>query len=105
MVEDRITLACYSNEADGRLEVENKLASRWMYLSGDAVRGHAWKAAKAGKNEVELEDIAYDNYGFQAKVFLLVDVAEKHGYALKVYLKTTTSSSTSFFLLPQIKKK
>jgi hypothetical protein len=73
-----------------------------MHLYNESIRKYAYLAAKDGKTEVELEDITYDQSPFLAKVFLLVDVAEKHGYAVKTVLKTSTSETTNYFLLPTL---
>lgn len=92
----------YLNEKEQRVELENKLMSSNMYLHAQDIRKYAHFAAKEGKSEIDL-DLTYDSNGFVAAYSLLVDVAEKHGYAIKAHLKTTTSSNTSFFLLPTLR--
>jgi len=68
----------------------------------DGLRKLVWEANKAGKEELVVKDACYEDAKHKCSVTLtaLVDLKEQYCYAFKVDIKTTTSSSTEYFVIP-----
>jgi len=61
-----------------------------------------WKATKAGKEEIPVEDASYQlpKQSCAVDVTALVDLKEQWLYAFKIVIKTPNSSTTDYFLIP-----
>jgi len=68
----------------------------------DEMRRLVWEATKAGKEEYLVKDAGCENEKHKCSVTLtaLIDLKEQWAYAFKVEIKSATSSTTEYFLIP-----
>jgi len=76
------------------------MASRSIHLTRISLLSYAYNAIQSGKDEVEVTDIGYEHDCFVMKCFLLVDKQTHNCYAMRVELKTSTSSTVSHVAIP-----
>eukprot|EP01116_Phalansterium_solitarium_P006188 TRINITY_DN18497_c0_g1_i1.p1 TRINITY_DN18497_c0_g1~~TRINITY_DN18497_c0_g1_i1.p1 ORF type:complete len:562 (-),score=118.71 TRINITY_DN18497_c0_g1_i1:513-2129(-) len=83
------------------LEVHTR-SNQSTYLYPAALKKLAYQAVKEGTTEAEVTDLHYNEKCFDTHVYALVDPANTRVYALKFQLKSTTSSTTDYFLIPKL---
>jgi len=98
--EDRLWCSIY--QVEDRFEVNTSNSNKNAWLRMDDLHQYVYKATKAGASELPLDNCCHaDNkVGHSIDVQLLVDVENQWVYGLKLSLKTNSSQSTDYFLLP-----
>jgi len=97
-LEVRIFTHVLHNKEEKRLEIAlGSSSSKYFYI--DDAKALAFQGVKEKKEEVQIED-KYEEKGCSVILSGLIDLKNSRCYALKIALKTSTSTVTEYFLLP-----
>jgi hypothetical protein len=99
-IEDRAVVEGWFDPKDRNWTVQPNFGSTYFTMTDFNWKKYAYEAAKAGKEEYELENMDLSSeFGWSLKAWALVDLKHKRTYAVKFALKTNSGTATQAFLV------
>jgi len=101
-LETRILCEAFINQKEKRVEIAGLDYNKSIWLNQMKQKELVFQAVQEKKEEIELTRVTWNHEaGMSIRAYLLVDLKNSRGYAVKFVLKTTTGGVTDYFLLPK----